>query len=266
MLFRLLSDLHEEHHVFDYPYLETDSITTLILAGDIDSISQKEALFETLQKLSNQFKHIIYVFGNHELYNSNFTEAAAIRDEINAAFDNVYVLENDVISLDGISIIGATLWTDFDKCNPLLVELVKDSRHGLSDYKYINKDESTSPNSESKIDPQYILNEHHISKEFIFSQIQTIKSTGNKILVVTHHGPTWASIQEGYVCNSLNGAYVSDLSNEILDNVPDVWVHGHVHGSKDYWVGDTRVICNARGYPHEQGGNAAFDPFLLFEV
>lgn len=32
---------------------------------------------------------------------------------------------------------------------------------------------------------------------------------------------------------------------------PALWVHGHIHRSLDYRVGGTRVVCNPRGYPHE---------------
>ncbi|MFO7724898.1 MAG: 1-acyl-sn-glycerol-3-phosphate acyltransferase, partial [Oceanipulchritudo sp.] len=28
-----------------------------------------------------------------------------------------------------------------------------------------------------------------------------------------------------------------------------LWIHGHSHGFFDYHIGDTRVVCNSRGYP-----------------
>jgi len=27
-----------------------------------------------------------------------------------------------------------------------------------------------------------------------------------------------------------------------------LWIHGHTHESFDYMVGDTRIVCNPRGY------------------
>ena len=44
---------------------------------------------------------------------------------------------------------------------------------------------------------------------------------------------------------------------------PDVWVHGHVHHSVGYVLGETQVLCNPRGYADE---NPAFDPALVIEV
>lgn len=29
---------------------------------------------------------------------------------------------------------------------------------------------------------------------------------------------------------------------------PELWVHGHVHQRSHYWVEDTQVVCNPRGY------------------
>ena len=46
-------------------------------------------------------------------------------------------------------------------------------------------------------------------------------------------------------------------SGLIEERQPALWVHGHTHDSCDYRVGNTRVICNPRGYENENG---AFDP------
>lgn len=48
----------------------------------------------------------------------------------------------------------------------------------------------------------------------------------------------------------------------------DLWVHGHVHESFDYWIGRCRVVCNPRGYPGRAGQaeNARFDPNYVVEI
>ena len=44
---------------------------------------------------------------------------------------------------------------------------------------------------------------------------------------------------------------------------PQLWVHGHVHNSCDYKVGDaTRIVCNPHGYGDE---NPRFDGSLVVE-
>jgi predicted phosphodiesterase len=87
-------------------------------------------------------------------------------------------------------------------------------------------------------------------------------------VVVTHHSPSSLSSSQTYVDDILNGAYYSDLSGLILDNpVIDTWVHGHTHESHHYSIGDTKVICNPRGYQSiTYNQETGFDENMVFEV
>jgi len=71
-----------------------------------------------------------------------------------------------------------------------------------------------------------------------------------KYVIVGHHAPSKQSIKPRYRSDNLiNGAYSSDLSEFILDH-PQIklWTHGHTHDIFDYKIGETRVLCNPRGY------------------
>lgn len=57
-------------------------------------------------------------------------------------------------------------------------------------------------------------------------------------------------------------AFVSDLSDVIERHQPKLWIHGHTHTRFDYDVGATRVVCNPRGYHHEQD----YDPEMVIEL
>jgi hypothetical protein len=74
--------------------------------------------------------------------------------------------------------------------------------------------------------------------------------TSKKYVVVGHHAPSKLSTKPEYEDDVLvNGAYSSDLSEFILDR-PEIklWTHGHTHHEFDYMIGDTRIVCNPRGY------------------
>jgi predicted phosphodiesterase len=64
----------------------------------------------------------------------------------------------------------------------------------------------------------------------------------------------------------MNGNFASRLDDLILDH-PEiaVWVHGHMHNPSDYQVGDTRVLCNPRGYIGYESRANTFE-LLHFEV
>ena len=109
--------------------------------------------------------------------------------------------------------------------------------------------------------PQEALLLHRRSVAFIAAELA--KPFAGPTVVVTHHAPHMGSVHPRYESDLLSAAYVSDLG-EIFDaGQPALWVHGHVHSSFDYRVGDTRVLCNPHGYGSE---NLGFDPALVVEV
>jgi len=67
-------------------------------------------------------------------------------------------------------------------------------------------------------------------------------------VVVSHFAPTRLSISPLFENSPINASFVSDLEDRINVWQPALWLHGHTHGSFDYAVGKTRVICNAQGY------------------
>jgi Icc-related predicted phosphoesterase len=72
-------------------------------------------------------------------------------------------------------------------------------------------------------------------------------------------------VPEDFRDDPVCAAYASDLDAFIEQAQPQLWVHGHIHSSRDYRVGRTRVVCNPRGYvPFEP--NAGFDPALVIEL
>jgi Icc-related predicted phosphoesterase len=82
-------------------------------------------------------------------------------------------------------------------------------------------------------------------------------------IVVTHHAPSLGSLDPKWAGNPANHWFITPMDELILAKKPALWVHGHVHTGFDYKLGDTRVVCNPRGYP---GEGVKFNPQLLVEV
>jgi hypothetical protein len=83
-------------------------------------------------------------------------------------------------------------------------------------------------------------------------------------VVVTHHLPHWNSVQPQFAGNPTNRYYVHDVSDLLESRAAKLWIHGHVHSAWDYSVGDTRVLCNPRGYPGET--DSGFRSGLVVQV
>ena len=266
MKIRLTSDLHLEFDgewdLFDIPILEDEKSTVLVLAGDITTVKTFDKLRNFISRMSERFQAIVMIAGNHEFYHSDFNTARLLIKRELAEYRNVHYLEKSCLHLEGLTFVGATLWTDFEKHN---LDLMRTASTYMNDYNLITCNDPNEVMPFQRLDPQNVYDDHLEAKEYIFEAIKTAKRHENQIVVVTHHGPTLDSIDPEYVSSDLNGAYVSDLRENILYLQPDLWIHGHTHRSQDYMVGETRVVCNPRGYAGHDV-NPRFDPELTIEL
>ena len=262
MKLRIMSDLHLEFmnslDDFEIPALPEDKETVLILAGDVHYGKRLHLVFD---KFKDQFKAIIFVYGNHEFYSGNMPSIPFRVEEDIAGMNNVWPLDAETIEIDGVHFVGATLWTDMANFNQVVMW---DAQCRMNDYKKIR----TGPPAEPwkyKLRPVHTTSLHIRHKEFMFKTITELKEAGETVVAVSHHLPSYQCIHPGYKGSTLNGAYASELFEFVAESKPDLWVHGHVHDNVDLMLADTRVVCNPRGYwPSDL--NPDFDPLFTVEV
>lgn len=263
MKFVVTSDVHGGT---DYLHSGDYSDVVLIIAGDFDEV--KRSRYRTgIESLCKQFKNVVLVPGNHEYYGSNIHKTHKVLSDMQDEIPNFIFLQNKFVWLDGVLLVGSTLWTDFDKGNSLTKF---DARQKMNDYKHIRHGTTSEP-WRKKLTPDDTEFMHHKDKQFIKNSIDTVRFMHDndfKVIVVTHHAPSYQSISPKYKNDSLNGCYCSDMDQYIEDLGADVWIHGHVHSSFDYHIGKTRIICNPRGYESYSGACENFDynPKFVFEI
>lgn len=278
MKIRLFSDLHLEFGGFDIPSLPDDKDTLLLLAGDIAIGKKKHTYLDFLADAVDQFRKIIYIPGNHEYYHGshkvtwNRMQEHMVEKLRDQGFDAYLHMINMRTVVDGdVVIIGATMWTDFDRQHPLTMEK---ARTYMNDYKAIRRGDEKNDYA-GRLRPMDVLKEHNQAKVFIFEECRKWKAEGKKVIVMTHHAPSFQSIHKSFKGDEMNGCYASELAYDIMDLddlglAPDFWVHGHVHNTFDYNIGSTRVLVNPRGYTDYDGKagpeNRKFDPTFCFEV
>ncbi len=261
MKIHICSDIHCEFRWYFIPEMEDEKNIVVILAGDIGIAKTPSTYVDLIKNTCERFKHVFMVLGNHEHYNGKFptTFDKVLTNTLD--FENFDLLEKETVVLDGVAFIGATLWTDMDKNNPLTMYK---SGQSMNDYSCIRNGPSHEPWLR-KLKPLDTMADHMRAKEFIFEEIEKHKTDDNKVVVITHHLPCFQSIPPRLKADDLNGAYASELTNEIMDLKPEMWIHGHVHSSSDYMIDDTRIICNPRGY-WKDGLNPNFDDTLIVDV
>ena len=190
----------------------------------------------------DKYAQVFYIMGNHEHYHGRFDKTW--HELVAEVPDNVEVLEQQHMEIDGVLFLGATLWTDLNRGHPLCVQALK---HGMNDYKAITYHDSVR-NVYRKLDPQDTLDEYSKTVQYFRETIEA--NPDRKVVVCTHHAPSFQSVHESYRHDrEMNGGYYSSLEDFILDH-PQIqfWTHGHMHDPSDYMIGDCRVVCNPRGY------------------
>jgi Icc-related predicted phosphoesterase len=248
MRVQIISDIHLEFGPREFDFSKPD---LLILAGDI-GIGLRGFAW-----ISERVKHIpvIYVLGNHEYYKSSYPKLLH-KLKNSAQGTNIHVLENDSICIRGITFHGCTLWTNFELFGDPRVAGFE-CQQKMNDYKMIRRDPSYS--RLRSIDTHIIHNE---SLKWLEKSLSESSSITN--VVITHHAPSTKSVKEKYQNDLVSAAYASNLESFILRTKPDLWIHGHIHEGFDYFIGETRVVCNPKGYPGEISDG--FKDDLILEI
>lgn len=248
MKIQLLSDLHVEFEPSAYQQTDCDVV---VLAGDIHT--KTRGIEWAIKNIPDA--PVLYVLGNHEYYGKTYPKLIDEAKKM-AEGSNVRILENEVVTLGGVNFLGCTLWTDF--------ELYDDPRiagfhcqQTMNDYRKIKKLPSYS-----KIRSIDIARIHKASKAWLSKELEARK--GAKNVVVTHHAPSLRSVSAEFQSDLTTAAYASKLESFIKKYSPSCWLHGHMHNSSDYLIGNCRVLCNPLGYPGEE--NPDFKPSAVFAI
>lgn len=253
MRLHILSDLHNEFGQIDIEPVHCDAV---ILAGDTN-VGMKGAnwALDTIEDVP-----IIYVTGNHEYYGKKLPKINKLLDE-SAQNTNLHFLDRNEVILDGVRFLGCTLWTDFLLYGTDKFKIANfEAQQRMTDYNRIRLGQQ---NGYRKLKPSDTIQIHHLCVQFLEKKLQ--EPFEGSTVIVTHHSPTPKSIPECFKDDILNTSYCSNLEWMIQKYKPTLWIHGHIHHKFDYSIGDTRIICNPRGYTPDDLVDG-FDPGFVIEI
>ena len=232
---QIFSDLHLElpyykPDLYDLRVIPDLHADIVVAAGDI-CIGTQGA-----EWLNAQFPNseIIYILGNHEYYTFDFP---GLVDEVRAFSDNqkFHFLEDDSLDLLGYQFFSASLWTDFNLYGDSASAMDQAGSY-MNDYYSIN----------GPITPADTLAKHKASMVALQQFLEN--HNPEKSIVVTHHAPSMKSWGGRDLPGHLGAAYSSNLEELILEYQPKYWIHGHLHRTMNYNIGNTQVIQNGLGY------------------
>ena len=237
------------------PELPDDKETILILAGDLWTGTRfiEWAGYSWIGIVAQRFQQVLIVLGNHDYWPQGNLSIVKGADKCNAMLQdmclfNVHVLDQSTYAIDDYLFVGATLWTDMDKGNPLTMMSMSQfmAYDGKIKYDVGGKD----GNEYRRFTSELWVALHRKHKKYIANIAELNRD--KKLVVITHHLPLAQMGDPMYEGNESNGYYYSDLSDLILDNENIVfWCCGHSHCSNDFMFGKTRMYMNPVGYAGE---------------
>ncbi len=278
MKLQLLSDLHLEIHPHFHPS-PAPGADLLVLAGDIGSYQPGSLLtdddfglarFSPLPQYAGWPTPVVFVPGNHEYDGQDFDAAHA---RLRRVCDRLGLLwlERESLMLDGVRLVGTTLWSDFDALA---------DHHGITD-----------PGQRLKRrEKAFRAADFYLAKTggtrrgepFLAAQLRAqglacqawlretlVQSFSGPTVVVTHFAPSLRSADPRYGMTPGTAGFC----NAMDDLLPQarLWLHGHLHAPSDYQAQGVhedgrpwhcRVVANPLGYARK-GEQDAFLPHCV---
>lgn len=233
----LASDLHLDHWWRKYQTPTLPGGEVLVLAGDIfqasycKTTSEYWPAYEHFFTQTDKYDLVLLVLGNHDYWGGDlYTTAAKVKNIIPK---NMVLLDNQIYTLHNHKIWGGTLWTQVDPEHYTYHSWMNDYRYTTSNYRRMRPDDTNLV--------------HHQHLKGILDHQPTV--------VISHHAPYPQSVHPQYHNHPCNPYYHSNLTY-----YPQLWLHGHVHHSLDYYHHNTRVVCNPLGYPTELYHDYTYQP------
>lgn len=253
--FQILSDLRLDPARSSTIFALRSDIDAVIIAGD--TVDGPALAFPALRALFPAPLPIVAVLGNREFWDGVHAERLA-QARASARDHGVTLLQNEVIVLAGVRILGTTLWTDYALHGARLrFAAMEAARTAVLDHRRI----TWTGEPRLLFGPEEAALLNAAARRFLADTLAA--PFDGPTIVVTHHAPHPACCDPRFAGALLDAADASDLSDLITEGRPELWVHGHVHRSVDVRIGSTRILAN----PHGQfGENPGFDPGLVVEV
>lgn len=272
MKLQLLSDLHLEVHPHFSPS-PAPGADLLVLAGDIGSYQSGSQLtdddfglarFSPLPQYAGWPTPVVFVPGNHEYDMQDFDAA---HDRLRRTCDRLGLiwLERASAVLQGVRLVGTTLWSDFDALadHGAITDLGQRLRQREKAFRAANyylAKTGTTRGGAPFLAPQ------------VRDQALACQAWLREALAQPHDGPTVAITHFAPSLRSADPRYglvpgTAGFCSALDDCLPHarLWLHGHLHAPSDYLAQGShadgtpwacRVVANPLGYARkaEQAG------------
>lgn len=205
----------------------------LIIAGDFFLFNRSlEIISNFISFVSENFKTVYWLPGNHEYYGSDASQAAS--SVMKKIASNVFLINNSSVQLDNVNFIFSTLWSEIYPINAYHCE------ENVNDFHVIRFNGKLL--TTDKFNSFYRRSVNFIEEELINHADKTN-------IIVTHHVPTLFNYPEQYINSNINNAFAVELSSLSKKHSIHSWIYGHSHvNTRPFVLNKTQYLTNQLGY------------------
>jgi len=239
--FDLISDLHvETWDTFDWTGQATAPYC--VVAGDV--CRDRTVLVDTLTHLGKCYPGgVFYIDGNdeHRYYLEDLDQSYKNLAREISRIPNVVYLQDNVIIINGVAILGTNAWWTYDFDPDLDYD---QSVQYVESHAGITNSAAQSITGVAYHDAAYMINSVH--------KLQTHREVG-AIVMVTHTVPEpWIvshdlDLTDTWRFNGMGNSYISRAIEEDTENKIKAWCFGHYHKPVNQTNSGIEWICNPRG-------------------
>jgi len=255
--FDLISDLHLDtwHSNFDWSGQATSA--HCVVAGDI--CFDQDRLVQCLMHLSKCYQAVFYIDGNgeHEHRLDDLDHSYSLLAKNISKLRNVVYLQDNVVVINGVAILGTYGWWNFDFDPGVSAE------HSMAwfEQKYsLSRDQVLKIRTAANTDATYLLNS--------VRRLQTHQDV-KKIVMVTHTVPREDLISHdielagSFKFNTMGNSVMKQIGMVDTQKKIHTWCFGHYHGKVDQVRQGIRFVNNCRGRGQTRYSQWAYYPLRI---
>jgi 3',5'-cyclic AMP phosphodiesterase CpdA len=229
------SDLHLEFPA-NKEFLKRHSLQpvgdVLILAGDIVTFRVMDKHQDFFSYVADHFETTYWMPGNHEYYGYDLAQKCGVLKE--AIRSNVFLVNNTTAIHGDVKLLFSTLWSKISPGHQWEIERNLNDFHVIKHQGY-------------RLSAERYNELHEESMAFIEQELAQV--VDEKLVVVSHHCPTFMNYPPQYKGSALNEAFAVELFDTIAASAIDYWIYGHHHyNTLGFNIGNTKLLTNQLGY------------------
>jgi hypothetical protein len=240
LAFDLISDLHRETWP-DFDWTGQATSPYCVVAGDI--ARDRSVVIDTLRHLGQCYQAVFYIDGNdeHRYHYDDLNDSYADLARQIRKISNVVFLQDNVVVVDGIAILGTNGWWTYDL--DMAIDTNQTSLWFQEQY-MVNNLVAKTVERLAMTDASYMLSS--------VKRLQTHNDV-KKIVCVTHTVPNGSlishdiSLADTFRFNTMGNSLMMRVLAADTEKKLHTWCFGHYHGSVDQIRQGVRFVNNCKG-------------------